>query len=124
MSDHVLPETVMLPFNETFPPENIHHHFVGQDQNKGVYAKELEIPAGWVLESHKHSYDHLSILCSGLVAVTIDGVRSIHQGPTALVIKAGQNHTLRAVTNAVWFCIHPTNETDADKVDEVILREV
>ena len=112
----------MQPFEAIFPTENIHHHFVGQDQNKGVYAKQLKIPAGWVLESHKHTYDHLSILCSGIVSVLINGVRSVHHGPTALVIKAGENHTLRAITDVVWFCIHPTQETDEDKVDEVILR--
>lgn len=112
----------MQPFDAVFPAENIHHHFIGQDQGKGIYAKELRIPAGWVLESHAHAYDHLSILSQGTVMLAVDGVRSIHEGPTHLVIKAGKVHSVRAITDAVWSCIHPTDETDWATVDEAILQ--
>jgi quercetin dioxygenase-like cupin family protein len=113
----------MKPFPDAFPADNIRHHFVGQDQARGVYAKELRIPAGVEMVSHSHQYDHLSILARGVVQITIDGVASEMSGPRAMTIKAGEAHTLRAITDAVWFCIHPTDETDAARVDEAILRE-
>lgn len=113
---------VFRPFGDVFPAANIHHHFIGQDQAKGVYAKELRIPAGYRLVSHAHSYDHLSILASGTITLEVGGASRKMVGPCAVTIKAGVHHTLRAYTDVVWFCIHPTDETDADKVDDAILQ--
>lgn len=109
-------------FADIFPAGNVSHHFVGQDQAKGVYAKELRIPAGVWLVSHAHAYDHLAVLASGTATLTVDDKEQTITGPCAVTIKAGEHHKLTAVTDAVWFCIHPTDETDADKVDDVILK--
>lgn len=115
-------DVLLRPFADAFPPENIYHHFVGQDQAKGVYAKELHIPAGFRLDSHSHAYDHLSVLARGSVRLTVAGSTRDVTGPCALTIMAGETHKLIALTDAVWFCIHPTDETDATKVDNAILR--
>jgi quercetin dioxygenase-like cupin family protein len=104
----------MRPFAEAFPAENVSHHFAG-----GVYAKELRIPAGYKLVSHSHPYAHLSILASG--TVMLDDAATMVTGPQALTIEAGVRHSVAAVTDAIWFCIHSTAETDPDKVDAVIL---
>jgi len=112
------------PFVEVFPADNIRHVFVGQDApGKGLYAKELRIPAGFDLVSHSHAYDHLSVLASGTVLWSSGGqtVRRL-RGPCAVTVEAGVEHSLRAVTDAVWYCIHPTDESDPAKVDAVILQ--
>lgn len=116
-------EVTLQPFAAVFPAANIRHHFIGQGQEKGVYAKELHIPAGFLLVSHSHGYDHLSVLASGTVQITIGGKTETMTGPRAITIRAGEPHTLRAVTKAVWFCIHPTDETDVAKVDDAILTK-
>lgn len=113
----------MGQFEDVFPPENIAHHFTGQDQAKGVYAKELRIPAGFTLVSHRHTYDHLSILAVGHVRMTSGASVKYLFGPCALTIPAGAPHTLHAITNAVWFCIHPTDETDENAVDETLIEK-
>lgn len=115
-------DAAFRPFADVFPAANIHHHFVGQDEAKGVYAKELHIPAGFRLVSHAHPYDHLSILVSGEITLEVGDRWQKMVGPCAVTIKAGEHHTLRAYTDAVWFCIHPTDETDAAKVDDAILK--
>lgn len=113
----------LKPFDEAFPARNIRHHFTGQDQARGVYAKELHIPAGYDLLSHVHEYDHLSILASGKVLWTAGDIetRAI-TGPHALIVESGVEHKLHALTDAVWFCIHPTDETDLGEVDAAILK--
>lgn len=116
----------LKPFAEVFPAANVRHHFVGQDAARGVYAKELHIPAGFMLVSHSHPYDHLSILAAGVVTLTRDGVLPAElRGPCAVTVAAGVEHALHAITDAVWFCIHPTptDATDADQVDAAILQE-
>ncbi len=93
------------------------HHFAS-----GVYAKETRIPAGVVMTQHVHPFDHLSILASGTVAVTVDDASmGAITGPACINILAGKVHSVTAITDAVWFCIHATDETDPEKVDAEIL---
>lgn len=94
----------------------IEHHFTG-----GVYAKETHIPAGVELTQHIHDFDHLSILACGTVVVDVDGVCSTYQAPAAITILAGLKHTVQAISDVVWFCIHATNETEPEFVDEEII---
>ena len=94
------------------------HHF-----SSGVYAKQMMIPAGYIVGSHAHKYDHLSVLASGDVTVEVDGVAKDYTGPACIEIKAGKEHKVLAKTNAVWFCIHATEATCADEVDDVLIAE-
>jgi quercetin dioxygenase-like cupin family protein len=111
------------PLSEVLPDGAIRHHFAGQDDAKGVYAKEVHIPAGVFLVSHEHPYDHLSILAKGNVLIEIEGEARLLHAPAALLVEKHKHHTVHAITNAVWFCIHPTEETDHAKVDGVILSK-
>jgi quercetin dioxygenase-like cupin family protein len=54
--------------------------------------------------------------------VCIDGDREKHIGPTALIIPAGKVHRIDAITDSVWFCVHATEETDPEKVDQVLIK--
>ena len=92
------------------------HHF-----SDGLYAKQMLIPAGYVVFNHTHKYSHLSMLASGDVVVEVEGVANEFSGPACIEIKAGLEHKIFARTDAVWFCIHATSETDVDKIDEVFI---
>ena len=94
----------------------ITHHF-----SSGVYAKECLIPSGLILTQHKHTFDHLSILASGTALVKVDGVESIKVGPVAITIEAGKEHSVLSMTDVAWFCIHATDVTDPEKVDESLI---
>lgn len=94
----------------------IQHHF-----SAGVYAKETHIPAGYVLVQHAHKHDHLSILASGSVELLVDGVKSIIDAPACLTIAAGKHHGVKSLTDVVWYCIHATECTDVDDVDEILI---
>lgn len=96
----------------------IEHHF-----SSGVYAKETRIPAGLALVQHKHAFDHLSILASGTVELSVDGVTREVTGPACLTIEAGKHHGVKALTDAVWYCVHATDCTDVEKVDEVLIAK-
>tara|TARA_R110000868_G_scaffold143298_1_gene361344 strand:- start:4152 stop:4487 length:336 start_codon:yes stop_codon:yes gene_type:complete len=106
----------MKPFAEEFPAGNISHHFAG-----GVYAKELVIPAGFWLKSHRHVYDHISVLASGTVRLTIRGETHEMVGPRTIIVPAWADHEIEAVTTAVWLCIHATSAADPDTVDETLI---
>jgi len=95
----------------------IQHHFAD-----GLYAKQMMLPAAHFAVTHAHEYDHLSILSSGRVLVDVDGKTSEYTSPACILIKAGEHHKITAIEDAVWFCVHATDETDPDKVDEVLIR--
>lgn len=84
--------------------EHISHHAAG-----GVYIKETRIPEGVALVQHRHKFDHLAYLVSGDVLVLVDGNTTKHSGPHCFTIEAGKHHGVRALTDAVWLCIWPSN---------------
>jgi quercetin dioxygenase-like cupin family protein len=92
------------------------HHF-----SDGLYAKQIHIPAKHVVTSHSHQYSHLSVLAKGDVLVEVDGVITEYSAPACIEIRAGLHHRVLARTDATWFCIHATDETDADHIDEVLI---
>lgn len=92
------------------------HHF-----SDGLYAKEMVIPAGHFAVSHAHAYDHLSILAKGHATVEVDGVTTEYTAPACINIAAGKHHEVVAITDIVWFCVHATDETDPDCIDEVLI---
>jgi quercetin dioxygenase-like cupin family protein len=94
----------------------INHHF-----SAGVYAKETLIPAGQVLVKHKHKFSHLSILASGSIELMVDGERKIIHAPACLTIEADKHHGVKSLTDVVWYCIHATECTDIDEIDEVLI---
>lgn len=94
----------------------INHHF-----SAGVYAKETLIPAEHVLVQHKHKFSHLSILASGSIELMVDGERKIIHAPACLTIEADKHHGVKSLTDVVWYCIHATECTDLDEVDEVLI---
>ena len=92
------------------------HHFVG-----GLYAKETHIPAGVTLTQHSHAFDHLSALMKGSAVVEVDGRRKLHDAPALLTIKAGKVHSVRAVTDVVWACVHASDKADPAKIDAELI---
>ena len=81
-------------------------HEDGLHISGGVYAKEFRLKAGMMLISHKHAYDHMSILASGNAILRADGRNHSLTGPTVVEIKAGVEHALYTETDCVWFCLH------------------
>ena len=96
---------------------SIAHHF-----SDGLYAKEAFVPAGTAILKHTHDFSHLSILASGRVVVMTDNTQQIVDAPACIEIKAGVTHGVKALTDCVWFCIHATDEKDASKVDEILIK--
>jgi mannose-6-phosphate isomerase-like protein (cupin superfamily) len=94
------------------------HHF-----SSGVYAKQMMLPKGYFALSHAHAYDHLSILASGEVFIKTDNKEEYYKAPACITIKKGVHHSITALQDAVWFCIHATDETSTNKIDEVLIMK-
>jgi quercetin dioxygenase-like cupin family protein len=95
----------------------IEHHF-----SDGLYAKRMVIPKGFDAGQHAHKYSHLSILAKGHVLVKTDNAQDEYFAPACIEIKAGINHTIQALEDSEWFCIHATSETDSEKMGQVLIE--
>lgn len=81
-------------------------NFHGGDESTGhVAAVETFAPAGMVLESHKHSHAHLSVLAVGVADVTIAGETTRMHGPCVVTVPADTVHCVQAVTDVAWYCL-------------------
>ena len=79
------------------------HHFA-----KGLYAREIFIPAGALLTGKVHKCEHLNIVSKGRIQVwTEDGMKEVC-APFTLVSRPGTKRVGLAIEDTVWTTIHST----------------
>lgn len=111
------------------PPSIISKFAVGPEVNcpvtdhfaPGVYARQLFMPAGTFVVGHVHKTSHLNILLTGRARVLMDGV--VHDLAAPFTFRSGEGvqKVLYILEDCTWMTIHPTDETDAEKVREAII---
>jgi len=92
------------------------HHF-----SKGIYARELRIPAGTLLTGKIHKFENLNIISQGDISVfTEEGVKRI-QAPCTIVSPPGTKRIGYAHTDTVWTTIHATEETGLEALESELI---
>jgi quercetin dioxygenase-like cupin family protein len=71
-----------------------------------IAAKRHVLTAGDIVGKHTHDYSHLSIVGYGSVRVTTPKGSRVYDAGDCIVVDAGIEHTITALEDAVWFCIH------------------
>lgn len=91
--------------------------------SKGVYAREIFIPAGSVIIGKIHRHENLNILAKGdLTLLSIEGCTRV-RAPFTVVSPPGVKRLAYAHEDSVWITIHGTNEKDLQKIeDEFIVK--
>jgi quercetin dioxygenase-like cupin family protein len=68
---------------------------------------------------HAHTFDHLTLLASGSLQVTVDDKTTVFNAPHMIFIKAEKVHELTAMQdNTVAFCIHALRS--GERVEDII----
>lgn len=93
-----------------------HHH------SDGIYAREMFIPAGTVIVGKVHKTRHLNILVQGEISIwTVHGKHRI-KAPCTFESIGGMQKVGYAHTDVVYMTIHPTDETDQDKLEGLFIE--
>lgn len=92
----------------------LRHHFA-----PGVYVREMTVPAGVIATGAVHKTEHLTIVVGHCHLTTDDGVREL-VGFHTIHSKPGVKRAIYAVTETKVSTIHPTEETDLDKLCELL----
>ena len=75
--------------------------------------------AGDLEHGHTHFFDHLTLLATGALRVTVNGKTTDFKAPHMIYIKAEHHHKLVALEdNTVAFCIHALRKGNG--VDDII----
>lgn len=68
---------------------------------------------------HTHPFDHLTLLASGSVKVTVDNNETVFKAPHMIYIHKDKVHKLEALEdNTVAYCIHALR--DGNGVDDIV----
>lgn len=104
----------------TLPPVELRTEHVFA---KGVYVRQLWIPAGTFLTGKLHKTEHVSICAMGEISVlTPTGMKRV-KAPYTVVCPAGTKRAAYAHTDTLWINIHPTDERDLDKLETLLIEE-
>lgn len=90
------------------------HHFA-----PGVYIREMTVPAGVTATGAVHKTEHLTILCGHCHLTTDEGVKEF-VGFHTIHSKPGAKRAIHAITETKVSTVHPTDETDLDKLCELL----
>ena len=81
----------------------------------GVYIKTFFVPKGLAVITKAFREDHVTILAHGSVVVEDPaGERVRYNAPAHTVFQQNTRYKCTCIEDAVWYCIHPTDETDQD----------
>jgi hypothetical protein len=85
----------------------------------GVYMREMTVPKGVTATGAVHKTEHMTVIVGHCLLTTEDGVRE-HKGHAVVVSKPGIKRAIFAIDETVVMTIHPTEETDLDKLCELL----
>jgi hypothetical protein len=78
-----------------------------------VYIKAFFVPKGITVVTKAFLEDHVTILAQGTVVVEDpDGVKTKYVAPAHTVFQQATRYRCTCIEDAVWYCVHPTEETD------------
>lgn len=87
----------------------------------GIYVREMLLPAGTIVVGKIHKHSHPNFILTGDVTVyTEDGGVERLQAPQSIISPAGTKRVVYAHENTVWITVHKTDETDTDKVVDLL----
>ena len=110
--------TMELPDDKRLDPEDFPtmHHF-----SKGVYAREFHIKAGEFVIGKIHRHDHMAMLIKGRAKVVSEFGDEILEAPYIWESKATIKRAVLALEDCIFVTIHPTDETDLDKIEDEVI---
>jgi len=85
----------------------------------GVYMREMLVPAGTVATGAVHKTEHLTVVVGHCHLTTDEGMQEFI-GYASFASKPGAKRAIYAVQDTIVTTIHPTDETDLDKLCELL----
>jgi hypothetical protein len=111
-------ESIMLGMVDHHVDIKTTHHFA-----PGVYMREIFIPKGTTLVGKIHKTEHMNILSQGDITVWTDSGMKRLLASTVIKSQPGIKRVGYAHEDSVWITVHPTEETDLEKLEEILIAK-
>lgn len=89
----------------------------------GIYWREMTAPKDAIIIGHRHKTKHFNLLLKGRLKVLVNGRVQILSAPFVVVSEPGERKVARVIEEAVWVNIHPTEETDLQKLEDALIEK-
>lgn len=86
-----------------------------------MYIREIFMPKGIVVIGHEHKTEHWNIVITGRVLVSCNQELVAIEAPHCFRSAPGVRKVLRILEDTIWQTLHPTNETDIDKLEKMLI---
>jgi quercetin dioxygenase-like cupin family protein len=87
----------------------------------GVYMREIFMPANSIILGHQHKTCHFNIVLSGRAKVLMNGEVQEFKAGDVIVSQPGVRKILYIQEDMRWATIHPTEETDIEKLEDQLI---
>jgi hypothetical protein len=98
--------------------EELFHHFC-----HGVYARQMNVPAGTVLVGKTHVRDCINFIMQGEVEVVSPEGKFRIKAPEIFVSPAHTKRAMVVIEDLVWVTVHASSERDLDKLEAELICE-
>lgn len=88
----------------------------------GIYIRQVFMKAGSFIIGEVHRTAHLNNVMTGSARVLINGNVKEVKAPDTFSSDAGVRKALLILEDMVWQTIHPTDETDVEKLKEMLIE--
>jgi hypothetical protein len=88
---------------------------------EGIYFRTIFMKKGTLVVGKTHKTRHMNHVITGSAEVMIGGEIRTIQAPYDFISEAGSKKILQIKEDMLWTTIHPTEETDIDKLDEIFV---
>lgn len=88
-------------------------------RTEGLYVKAYQAPAGTRMYTKQFATDHMTILARGTAVLEAQGYGVKLVAPVHCVIPANTRVRVSLLEDSVWYCLHPTAETDIERLKEL-----
>ena len=89
---------------------------------KGMYVRQITIPAGNLVVGRLHREDHYNVITKGKVSVlTEEGGLEVFTAPVSMISPAGCKRVLFTHEDTEWTTTHVTELTDVDAIEAAVI---
>ena len=106
-------EAMMLDAEQIDCP--VSHHF-----GPGIYIREVFMPAGAYIMGHAHKCENMNVMIKGKMAVVVDGIASVIEGPCIFTGGPGRKFAY-IIEDTIFQNVYATNETDVDVIESMFV---
>jgi len=90
---------------------------------KGLYVREITVPAGMLTVTKIHKFSHPAFLLEGEMSIMEEwGPRRV-SAPAYFITRAGTKRVIYHHTKVVLVTVHATEEQDTEKIEEEIIAK-